>query len=145
MSLTIGSPLSGEGAGEWAFLPVSSVVSMNSDRIVAIQLSTSSHNTISIIGVYLPTSDNPITYFKDIRGELENAIYALQQNGPVIVMGDFNAHIGQPYSERQTNSQGQLLLDMIDRTGHYAASLVDAAKGPVYTFSNGNRFSTVHT
>ena len=53
----------------------------------------------------------------------------MQQNGPVIVMGDFNAHIGQPYSEHaqtQTNSQGQLLLDMIDRTGHYAASLVDA-------------------
>ena len=127
-------------------LPVSSVVSMNSERIVAIQLSTSSHNTISIIGVYLLTSDYPITYFKDILGELENAIYALQQNGPVIVMGDFNAHKGQPYSERaqtQTNSQGQLLLDMIDRTGHYAASLVDAAKGPVYTFSNGNRFSTV--
>ena len=84
-------------------LPVSSVVSMT-DRIVAIQLSTSSHNTISIIGVYLPTSDYPITYFKDILGELENAIYALQQNGPVIVMGDFNAHIGQPYSEMCSDS-----------------------------------------
>ena len=52
-------------------------------------------------------------------------------------MGGFNAHIGQSYSDRfhgQTNTQGHLLTDLMNRTGHFAVSLSDLAKGPMYTF-----------
>ena len=61
-------------------------------------------------------------------------------------MGDFNTHIGQPYSERapgQTNAHGQLLLDMINRSSQYIASLVDTAAGPTYTFCSGNCYTVV--
>ena len=61
-------------------------------------------------------------------------------------MGGFNAHIGQSYSDRfhgQTNTQGHLLTDLMNRTGHFAVSLSDLAKGPMYTFFCGNKTTTV--
>ena len=78
--------------------------------------------------------------------EVENVVSVLQRSGPVIVMGDFNAHIGQPYSERtpgQTNAQGQLLLDLINRSNQYIASLVNTAAGATYTFCSGNYYTVV--
>ena len=74
-------------------------------------------------------------------------VYALQKSGPVVIIGDFNAHIGLPDSNRaqcQTNAQGHLLRDLIDRTGHYAVSLCDLATGPTHTFyGGGGRNTTV--
>lgn len=40
----------------------------------------------------------------------------------------------------QTNSQGHLLMDVIDHTGHYAVSLSDLVTGP---FTGGGRKTTV--
>ena len=59
-------------------------------------------------------------------------------------MGDFNSHIGQPYSKHapgQTNAQGQLLLYTINRSNQYIASLVDTAAGPTYTFCSDNCYT----
>ena len=112
----------------------------------SVQLSVSNSTTLSIVGVYFPTTDNPLNVYKGYLCELENVVYALQRSGPVVIIGDFNAHIGKVYSNCvncQTNSQGHLLLDMIDRTGHYAVSLSDLAMGPAHTFSSGGRNTTV--
>ena len=98
------------------------------------------------MGVYLPTANNSLNLYKECLQELENLIYALQTDGPVLVMGDFNAHIGQSYSDcihGQTNTQGHLLTDLMNCTGHFAVSLSDLAKGPLYTFFCGNKSTTV--
>ena len=119
---------------------------IDSDRIIAVQLNVSSSTTLSIVGVYLPTADSPLNVYKEYLQELENVVYALQTSGPVLIIGDFNAHIGQTHSNHaqcQTNSQGRLLMDMINRTGHYAVSLSDLATGPTHTFSGGGRSTTV--
>ena len=45
--------------------------------------------------------------------ELENVVYTLQKSGPVVIIGDFNAHISLPDSNRdqcETNPQGRDLL-----------------------------------
>ena len=89
---------------------------------------------------------SPISCYREVLNELENVVSVLQRSGPVIVIGDFNAHIGQPYSERtpgQTNAQGQLLLDMINHSNQYIASLVDRAAGATYTFCSGNCYTVV--
>ena len=96
-----------------------SILSIDSDIIFAIQLSVSSFVSLSIVGVYLPTTDSPLTLCKECLQELENVIFSLQTDGPVLEMGDFNVHIGQSYSDRvsgQTNTQGHLLLDLMNRT-----------------------------
>ena len=119
-------------------------VPIDSDRIVAVQLTVSNSAKISIIGAYFPTTDNSLNIYKEYLCELENVVYA--RSGPVVIIGDFNAHIGKVYSNRancQTNPQGHLLLDMIDRTGHYAVSLSDLSRGPTHAFSSGGRNTTV--
>ena len=122
------------------------VVSTNSDRIIAVQVPISDCQCLSVIGVYLPTSDVPITQYKEVLNELENVVSALQRKGPVVVVGDFNAHIGELYSKRAlgtTNAQGHLLLDMVIRSNQYIASLTNTATGPKHTFSNGDCRTTI--
>ena len=72
-------------------LPISNVLSIDSDRIFAIQLSVSSSVSLGIVSVYLPITDCPLTLYKECLQELENVIFSLQTDGPVLVMGDFNA------------------------------------------------------
>ena len=57
---------------------MSNVVSTNSDRIIAIQFSISNGNCLSVVSVYLRTSDTPISCYREVLNELEN-----------VVMGDF--------------------------------------------------------
>ena len=125
-------------------LPVN-FVPTNSDRIVAVQLDVSCSTILSIIGVYLP-ADGPLSVYKEYLQELENIVCALQTAGPVLITGDFNAHIGMINNSRahcQSNHQGKLLMEMIDRTGHYAVSLSDLTTGPIHTYCSGGRNTTV--
>ena len=82
---------------EQPVLPVNNVP-IGFDQIVAVQLNVSSSTTLSIVSVYLPTTDSPISMYKEYLQELENVVYALQTSGPVLIIGDFNAHIGQAHS-----------------------------------------------
>ena len=52
-------------------LPVTPVTTLNSDRITAVQVSINSSTSLSVIGVYLPTSDNPIDVYREYISELE--------------------------------------------------------------------------
>ena len=113
-------------------------VSIDSVRILAVQLNVSNSTTLSIVGVYFSTTDSPLDVYKEYLQELENVVHALQYSGPVLIVGDFNAHIDLTHSncaQCQTNSQGHL-TEMIDHTGNYA--------GPTYTyFGGGGRNTTV--
>ena len=60
-------------------LPVNNVP-INSDRIIAIQLNVSDSTTLSVVGVYLPTTDIPLNEYKEYLIELENVVYALQKS-----------------------------------------------------------------
>ena len=117
-------------------LPISSV-DISSDRIFAVQLPISNFSTLSIVGVYLPTTDSPIEVFKEYLQDLENVVNSLQADGPVLIMGDFNAHISSTMYSRgnkNSNTQGDLLSDMMVRTDHYAVSLCKPTVGPNFTF-----------
>ena len=82
----------------------------------------SSSVSLSIVGVYLPTANNSLNLYKEWVQELENLMYALQTDGPVLVMGD---------------------IDLMNCTGHFAISLSDLAKGPMYTYFSGKNSTTV--
>ena len=73
----------------------------------------SSSVSLSIGGVYLPTANNSLNLYKEWVQELEILIYALQTDGPVLVMGD---------------------IDLMNCTGHFAISLSDLAKGPMHVY-----------
>ena len=78
--------------------------------------------------------------------ELEWVVSEHQPHGPVIVMGDFNAHLGTLGGERgmgQPNQQGILLHQLITRCSLYAVSQASLSQGPLYTFQNSVSQTTV--
>ena len=139
------------GCGGVAFLwksslPISFISGIDSDRISAIKISVGPSETLTIIGVYLPTADSTIDKFTDYLIELEKVISSFQGDGPVLVVGDFNAHIGVRGGIRGTgdgNVQGQLVMDMVERAEQYVVSLSQIASGPMYTYFQNDVHTTV--
>ena len=99
---------------------------------------------MTIIGVYLPSTDHQIEEFESHLQQLEHTIIAYNQLRTVMVAGDFNAHIGSP-SElgSSTNIQGQLLIQLMDRCSLYPVTLSSLTKGPRYTFFRDNTKSLI--
>ena len=127
-------------------LPVMPITAIQSDRIIGIQLSLNDSTSLAIIGVYLPSSNHSIPEFSDYLVDLESIISFLQTSGPVLIMGDFNAHLGNLGCERNhdiTYQVGKLLFDVIDRCGLYVASQSILACGEKYTYAQGLYTTTV--
>ena len=69
--------------------------------------------------------------------ELERVISEAEQIGSVVVLGDFNAHLGVLGGYRgigEANQQGVLLEDFLRRCDLNAVSLGYLASGPGYTY-----------
>ena len=127
-------------------LSVTPVRSVDSDRFVAIQLLLASSTLLSIVAVYLPSSDHPMSEFTEYLVQLESLISSLQASGPVMVVGDFNAHLGSLGCHRNsdnTNRAGHMLFDVICRCSLFVASQSAFADGECYTFENGSHKTTV--
>ena len=116
-------------------LPLTNV---HSDRICAIRVSRSQpsctsenscKSSINIIGAYLPSSDHSINEFNQYLNDLVSIISSLESCGPLIILGDLNAHLNAP-----TNHQGDLLLETVSNCNLCVASSSCIAKGPGYTF-----------
>ena len=78
--------------------------------------------------------------------ELERLISEGQQLGPIVITGDFNAHLGTLDGVRgqgSPNQQGILLHQLLVRCKLYAVSLSSLFEGPQYTFWNSTTRSTV--
>ena len=113
-------------------------ISIDSDRICAVQIILSDC-TLSILCVYLPSTDHDIDEYKLYLNELESAISALQSVEPVIITGDFNAHY-QHWAAIQTLRGG---YDLIDRNSLFAVSCSSITTGPNYTYLSGQTATTV--
>lgn len=113
---------------------------MDSDRIFAIQLTISNYLSLSIISVYLSTTECPVDMYNEYLLELENAVHALQTDGPVLIMGDFNAHISNlhyGHGNCESNLHGYLLMNVMKHT------LCELNSGPDFTYFSGGRRTTV--
>ena len=100
---------------------------------------------LSITGVYLPCLNvgNRSTLI-----ELERVISESAHMGPVIIAGDFNAHLGSmwgPRAHRSPNVQGILLGELLDRENLHAVSLSEFATGPSHTYCSGVFFRLLIT
>ena len=101
---------------------------------------------MSIIGAYLPCADLGMDYFRDTLAELEKVISDSTNLGPVVVAGDFNAHLSHlwgPRGSTTANTQGVLLGELLGRCKLHATSLSNSASGPEYSFHSGDRFTTI--
>ena len=124
------------------------VCDISSDRICAIRFSTSNNekSTISVIGVYLPCSDQGSECYRQHLVELERIVSESALLGPVIILGDFNAHLGSLGGLRgrgPANAHGVLLEEFMGRCSLSATSLCSWATGPIYTYVSGEVNTTV--
>ena len=84
--------------------------------------------------------------YRDHLLELEGIISDSILIGPVIILGDFNAHLGPlggVCGSGNPNIQGILIADIMDRHNLCAVSQCEWATGPLHTYASGNSMTTV--
>ena len=118
-----------------------SPIPLDSDRICGVQLHLTKH-IISVLSVYLPSTDHDIEEYKHYLNVLECAISALQSEGQVIVVGDYNAHL-PTLQHNNANTQGQLLADLLHCYNLFPVSCSNIATEPKYTYFSGQTTTTV--
>ena len=127
----------------------SPVNSISLDHFCAIQLPLTQHPAtescvFTIICVYLHSSDHSLDEFSKYLSELECVVCALKSSGPVMLVGDFNAHLPNPSDDSVSgNQQGKLLSDIIQNHSLFVASTSSLSNGPNYTFFSGANRTTV--
>ena len=107
------------------------------DRICVIKVTFKNGEVIHVVSVYLPHRSCNISSFEDVIIDLENLISDLNVQGHVIVIGDFNAHVGcegGPRGWGVTTRSGRLMLEMGQRTGMVCVDMQATTTGPMHTF-----------
>ena len=97
------------------------------------------------MGVYLPSAGSPLEEYRDYLSQLEGIVASLQNEGEVLVLGDFNAHLKYDDSGEISggNPQGIHLADWLDQYHLYPVSLTDSHQGPRFTYCSGGHSTTV--
>lgn len=113
---------------------------VESDRICVVRLK-SERCCVSIIGVYLPTSNMPVALaeHREYVDHLEAVVSDCQRHGEVMIVGDFNAHIQYCESSGEvigTNPPGLCMANLLDQSDlkyPYPVSMVFIPVwGPLY-------------
>ena len=110
-----------------------SSLDIDSDRICGIQL-TWSNVCFYIIQVYAPSSNHALHSFKDFIDLLHSVISLYSDNGTVIVMGDFNAHLQSKTFIKPNDVRGNYLNDMLDYHNLLAVSTLPLCTGATASF-----------
>ena len=76
---------------------------------------------MSVTGVYLPCLDLGVDCYREHLVELERVISESELQGPIMVLGDFNAHLGGE-AVGEENLQGALLQEVLERCSLSAVS-----------------------
>ena len=112
-------------------LNITPVTDISSDRLCVVQLHTSFDVPLTIVAVYMPSSNYSIdeytTYFQD----LQSVIGTFERNGPIVLCGDLNVDISNPTHSPQRN---QLLDNLVDCHSLFIASQSSTVSGPSYTY-----------
>jgi hypothetical protein len=120
--------------------PVVKKIKTESDRVCAIQLVGlgNRHCNLCIIGVYLPQQGCKIANYSDHLAEVESLIERNNAECEIVVIGDFNCHLGPEVGNRfwgKTSLHGISVVGMADRLGlRILDSDYSTCTGPNYSF-----------
>ena len=121
---------------------------MESDRICGIRifLSPSSNNpqlSLTIIGIYMPSAENTQEVYLE---SAEHLVSQVETDGPLLIVGDLNAHLGSTTIDRginHTNHRGRLWNNFISEHNLCNVSMGSLSSGAAYTYSSGDFTSTI--
>ena len=96
-------------------LPARFLPGITADRICGIRFSLDDEDSsvTSVIDVHLPCLSQGVEGYKDHLVEHEHIIRESQLLGLVVVLGDFNAHLGGKGGVGERNLQSMLLLEVL--------------------------------
>ena len=137
-------PTRGRGYGGVAIyyskgLACAPIYGISSDRIVGIKVDIKGLKWY-VLNVYMPSIDKPEDTFEDTVDVLESLIREYSKSGNIVVMGDFNAHLGASCGVRGTghcDAKGARLRDAMynESVQMICADTSPRGSGPMYTFS----------
>ena len=86
---------------------------LGNDRIIVVQVRTVGEHSIFIVGVYFPSWNAAIHMYRECMEILEDIIHQLHDKGTLVILGDFNADIGDFGGPRSFDStrRGRSLLN----------------------------------
>lgn len=129
-------------------LAISKLDDMGSDRILVMRLKLGKQNNLFIINVYFPASNSSILKYKSCIDDLEDIINRLHGDGTIIILGDFNGHVGNHLGSRSfnaTNQRGLQLIHLLRETNFVSINSQSFCQGPIETFSacNGSQVTSI--
>ena len=111
------------------------LMKLGSDRLLVIEI----NGPVKwyIVAVYLPQQACAIASFHEELAQLQTIITKLTGKGSILIVGDFNCHLGEDCGKRgwgTTTPQGRLLKDICMENQLEIADLSDRCSGPKYTY-----------
>ena len=117
---------------------VSSVPIISSSRMVGVEVNLP-HGSLFVISVYLPSRSGCTDIFREALDQLDATISLLPPGSDIIIMGDFNADLGQyggPMSKTEVNEQGKILYQYINRWHFVSVHLHLQSTLPSFTYES---------
>ena len=123
---------------------VTTIKSIQSDRIVGIKCEFIGCRPLFILGVYLPSSNHTLHEFQEYLDLLWALYESLSADGFVIVLGDVNGDFGNCLGVRGKKEpivRGKLLIDFANFFNVCPVNLLSSCSGPLETYiSHCGRF-----
>ena len=111
---------------------------IKSDRFCVIQLLQPGGSKISLISVYLPSTNyDHDTYFE----ELQSVVGSLEKDGPIILCGDLNV---DSTNKQHSPSRLELRRNIVDHHSLYVLSQGPEVSGPNYTYFSKSTIGLYH-
>ena len=117
-------------------IPLTNIVS---NRLCAIQLRLNDASCVTIIAVYLPSTNYAREDFVESFQELQSIVSACQSDGPVMIVGDFNVNV----KTADRNYRNELFDNFLDANSLLVLSQTLLCQGPDYTFFTNTQNSTL--
>ena len=118
-----------------------------SDLIVGFQINAPNQDPLFILSVYFPSSNHQFTEFCECLDLLWSLCDIYVNKGPFVLMGDFNAHLGNMGGSRgfgNIDNRGEKLIEFLDYFNLLVLNLSETACGPLHTFmSDDGRHKSV--
>ena len=130
-------------------LKCSPISAIDNDRICGVRVllpaSKDPQRNLTILGLCMPSAELPQETFSLCLESVEHLISQLNSDGQLLVVGDFNAHLGSrdsvdPHSYNYRGNQWDTFVE--DHT-LYNVSLGCVSTGPTHTFVSGGNMTTI--
>ena len=113
-------------------------LSIEDDRIIGVQFESSKDSYMYVFQVYFPSSNHPISKYREYVDKLSDLLNVYSLKGVVVVMGDINGHIESFSYKTSMNERGRCVKNILDNHGYISVNTTSMCTGARSTFVSYN-------